>query len=679
MKAPRESRPPARRGRAGCHLGVGLFFLLGVGLLQRAVRGEPEATGLELFEKRIRPVLEAECHRCHAAERRPKGGLALDTPAGLLKGGASGAAIIPHQVDDSLLIQAIRHSHDELKMPPKAKLPDEVIADFELWVRSGAPYPQAAPGEAEHGQSADPWWSLIPPDALPPAEMVVEEAIDRLLEARLAAAGVTPAPRAGDANLIRRLTLDLAGRVPAASEVRAYVESEDPDKRAKLADRLLDSPASVRHRASVFDALLMEGGRTSLRDYLTRAFGEGRPWRRIFRDLLEVQGSDAENAGADAFLKARVSDTDKLTNDVSAVFFGVNISCAMCHDHPHVSSWSQERYFGMKSFFNRTFESGGFIGERDHGLVSFKTRSGETHTARLMFLTGRVLEEAEAPQPTKEELEEEKKRLEELKKQKQPPPPPRQSRRARLIDAALEPGEEGYFARAIANRIWQRFFGRGLVMPLDQMHPANPPSHPELLLWLARDLIEHDYDLRRLERGIALSEAYARSSLWSDGERPPPDLFAAAQVRPLAPRQYAVSLRLASSDPRAFEALGDAAAFEAGLEALEKSAEGLARRFEEPWEGFQVSAGEALLLSNDDKLRRDLLSGGDRLVEHLLGIDDLRSRVENAIWCVLSRPPAAGEVDILTGYLEKRADRPGAACEQIVWSLLTGAEFRFNH
>ncbi len=99
------------------------------------------------------------------------------------------------------------------------------------------------------------------------------------------------------------------------------------------------------------------------------------------------------------------------------------------------------------------------------------------------------------------------------------------------------------------NRIWHRLFGQGLVMPLDQMHSANPPSHPELLAWLARDLADHGYDLKRLIRGLVLSRAYARGSRWEGSEPPRPSLFAVALVRPLTPMQLATSLRLATVDP----------------------------------------------------------------------------------------------------------------------------------
>src|SRR5205814_6336734 len=136
--------------------------------------------------------------------------------------------------------------------------------------------------------------------------------------------------------------------------------------------------------------------------------------------------------------------------------------------------------------------------------------------------------------------------------------------RAKLVETALQPGQSDFFARAIVNRLWHRMFGQGLVMPLDQMHSANEPSHPELLQWLARDLVEHRYDLRRLIRGLVLSKAYSRSSRvpltlpsppGGEGQKrgtgpvPRPDPFAGAPVRARTPVQPATSLRLATADP----------------------------------------------------------------------------------------------------------------------------------
>jgi hypothetical protein len=201
-----------------------------------------------------------------------------------------------------------------------------------------------------------------------------------------------------------------------------------------------------------------------------------------------------------------------------------------------------------------------------------------------------------------------------------------------------------------------------------------------LLGWLARDLVEHGFDLRRLTRGLVLSRAYARSSRWEGKEAPKPALFAVARARPLRPMQLATALRLATAAPDAFPAGMKADEFDRKLQGVEGGARGLAGLFEQPGEDFQVGVGEALLFSNGDRIQKELLAdGNDRLVGRLKNIPDAKQLAATAVQAVLSRPAGADEVRLLAEYVEHRADRRVEACRQVVWALLTSAEFRFNY
>jgi hypothetical protein len=349
--------------------------------------------------------------------------------------------------------------------------------------------------------------------------------------------------------LLRRLTLDLDGRIPTLTEMQLYLASDDPQKKIQLIDRLLASPCFVMHQVQEFSALLnTDDGpkkgvkKTALQDYLRKGFAENRSWDKMFRELLLPDESDPKTQGASEFLKSRVKDVNRLTIDVSTIFFGVNVSCAQCHDHPHVPDWTQDHFYGMKSFFARTVDSGGVLAEYDAGQVKYIPNKGQEKVAPAMFLTGKKLDLPNVREPNKDEKKKFQDRVAEAKKTKKTlAAGPEVSARAKLVETALEPDQRQYFARAIVNRLWYRFFGRGLVMPLDQMHKENPGSHPELLDWLARDLVEHGYDLRRLVRGLVLSNAYARSSRWEGNKAPEERLFAVAQARALTPMQMAVS------------------------------------------------------------------------------------------------------------------------------------------
>jgi hypothetical protein len=519
-------------------------------------------------------------------------------------------------------------------------------------------------------------------DELLPAGKPIEEVVDHYLDAKLKEANIQAAPQADDATVIRRLTLDLVGRIPTVAETQAYVTSTDPAKRTRLVERLMASPAFVRHQANEFDVMLMEGTDrgASVRGYLTQAFTEGRSWDRIFRDLMLAEESDPKQKGAGEFLRTRIKDVDKLTAEVSAVFFGVNISCAKCHDHPKVPDWKQDHFYGMKSFFNRTFENGGFLAEREYGLVKFKTTKGAEKQAKLMFLTGKVIDSASVKEPTKDDEKKEKQQLEEYKKKKMPPPRPKYSARAQLVETSLEAGQRDFFARSIVNRVWYRHFGHGLVMPLDQMHSENPASHPELLEWLARDTIEHNYDLRRLIRGLVLSKAYARTTKWASDDVPSPRLFAVARLRALTPMQLATSLQLATADPQSFPDNMKPEEFEKRIEGMESPARGLASRIEQPREDFQIGVSEALLFSNNAQVMQEYLADRtDRLVGRLKAAKDPRAQIELAVRSTLCRPPTEEEYKVMGEYLQRRSDRPVEACQQLVWALLTSAEFRFNY
>jgi hypothetical protein len=519
---------------------------------------------------------------------------------------------------------------------------------------------------------------LLPPDR--PIEQVVDHYIDALLKEEK----ITPAAPTTDAGLLRRLTLDLNGRIPTIVEMNQYLADSQSHKKVELVDRLLASPCFILHQVQEFAALLQSDDgpkrgakKAALNEYLLKSFTENRPWDRIFREVMLPDDVDPKTQGSGDFLKSRVKDLNRLTIDVSTIFFGVNVSCAQCHDHPHVPDWTQDHFYGMKSFLARTFDKNGILGEYDAGVVKYIPNKGQEKVAPAMFLTGKKLTLPNLREPTPAEKKKALERIDEAKKAKKTPAAPEVSARAKLVETALEPGQREFFARAIVNRLWYRFFGRGLVMPLDQMHSENPPSHPQLLEWLARDLVAHGYDLRRLVRGLVLSNAYARSSRWEGEKAPQEKFFAVAQARPLTPMQMAVSLRLATTDPQALPA--ERAALEKRLEALTKSVDALAFLFPRPTEKFQVGVSEAMLFANNLALQKELLEGAGTLVARMGQLPEMHKRAELAVRTVLSRAPTSNELKVLTEYLRGREDRPEAGCQQVVWALLTSAEFRFNH
>ncbi|MCE9563111.1 MAG: DUF1549 and DUF1553 domain-containing protein [Planctomycetes bacterium] len=524
--------------------------------------------------------------------------------------------------------------------------------------------------------------NIVSADDLAPASKPIPQVIDQYIDAAIAEAGATPAGQADDATLIRRLTLDLVGRIPTTTEVDEYVKSKDSDKRTKLVDRLIASPGFARHQAALFEAMFNpdgngRGSSGGFRQYMTDAVRENKPWDKIFREVVLADETDAKLKGAAEFIKGRVNDADKLTNDVSVAFFGVNVSCAQCHNHPLVMDWTQDHFYGMKMFLARTFENGGFLGERGYGTIKYKPTKGAERTAKMMFLTGTVIEES-SKEPTPAEMKQEKEALDKAKTAKTAPPAPKFSARGKLVEVALKDANADFFAKNIVNRMWHRYFAAGLVNPLDQMHSENRPTHPELLSWLARDVAANGYDLKRLTRGLVLSKAYSRSSKY-ESSLPDSKLFAVAKLKPMTPNQLATSLKIAATDPASFEGKKPEE-LEKLLEQAENAGRGFASLISQPTDNFQIGVGEALLFSNGDRIMREFLTdGGGSALGRVKLMKEPKEAAEFLVKTAYGRPATAEEVKAITAYVEKRQGREAEAYRQVMWALVTSPEFRFSY
>jgi hypothetical protein len=299
-----------------------------------------------------------------------------------------------------------------------------------------------------------------------------------------------------------------------------------------------------------------------------------------------------------------------------------------------------------------------------------------------MFLTGAKVEEPKR-EVSKEQRKQEEELIKKVMKDKDatPPKPPEFSPRSELVKLALDESNSRFFSRNIVNRLWARYFGRGLVHPLDQLHSENPPSHPELLDWLTRDTVEHGYHLKRLIRGMVLSDAYARDSRWTgEGEPPPDDRFGQAVARVMTPKQYALSLSIASASPDKYPLEVKPEDWAKTREGLENTANGLSRQMEYPREHFQVSVSEALYFSNNDRVQSDFLrDSGDKLVGYLKSKTDPQEVIRSAFRVTLNREPDAEEIPVFKQYLDQRTERANEGISQIVWALLTSPELRFNY
>ncbi|MBY0513391.1 MAG: DUF1549 domain-containing protein, partial [Gemmataceae bacterium] len=334
----------------------------------------PTPEQVEFFEKRIRPVLTEQCYSCHSAEaatkKKLKGGLQLDTRAGLLAGGDGGPVVVPGKPADSPLVRSLRYDGD-VKMPPKGKLPDAVIADFEKWVAMGAPDPRGGTTGRKTGLDVEAgrnFWAYKPA-VHPPVPAVKNAAraatdIDRFILAKLEAAGLAPAPDADRPTLVRRLYYDLLGLPPSPEEVDAFENDADPAAYEKLVDRLLADPRYGerwgRHWLDVAryaDSVTLRGfvfkEAWRYRDYVIDAFNRDVPFDRFVReqlagDLLPAADKDARTRQLVATTYLQLGNTnleeqdkkqlrmdvvDEQLDVIGKGLLGQTITCARCHDH----------------------------------------------------------------------------------------------------------------------------------------------------------------------------------------------------------------------------------------------------------------------------------------------------------------------------------------------------------
>src|SRR5262249_34107211 len=411
----------------------------------------------------------------------------------------------------------------------------------------------------------------VPSPAGPGPAAPASQGIARLMVVAWQRARVSPASVADDAEFVRRIYLDLVGRIPTRDEAEHFLNDRTPHKRARLIDALLSGDEFPRHWMENLNARLMGGppftGNAEWRAWLETSLRKNKPWDEMVRARLRARpGKPASPValapGEDApaqFLLSRLaqgdSGVDLATRDVSRFFFGVDIQCARCHRHPEVDQWKQESYWGMAAFFKRSYplavKSKMHLAERATGEVQYASR-GTLRTATPRFLGGELLTEPTRPKPVAlpaktvppgvpAEDPADYLVAPEAAAQKTRVPVPKFSRREKLVELAVN-DKSRFFKRAAVNFVWAELLGRGLVEPIDQMHDGNPPSQPEVLDFLAEDFVPHRFDLRHLTRTITNSRAYQLSSRHAGSTPPAEETFACAMVRPLSSHQLALSL-----------------------------------------------------------------------------------------------------------------------------------------
>lgn len=321
------------------------------------------------------------------------------------------------------------------------------------------------------------------------------------------------ADNSDDLTFLRRVTLDLIGRIPSAGEVNAFLADTSADKRTQAVDRLVSSSDFTRHMAAVLDVMLMERRANKhvksaeFQAWLRKALEVDKPWIEIARDLLAADGSPGENRPAAAFFLERDVEPNLLTREIGRMFFGIDLQCAQCHDHPNIDDYYQGDYYGLFAFvkgtslFRPDAKKPGLLAESANGGASFKSVFTDRQASTGPRLPGGV-EFTEPVFAVGDEYS--------VKAAKNVRGIPKYSRRAKLAELVAAGGIRA-FDRNIANRLWAIMLGRGLVHPVDQHHSDNPPSNPALLDLLTSEFIASNYRIRPFLREIALTRVYQQS------------------------------------------------------------------------------------------------------------------------------------------------------------------------
>jgi len=422
------------------------------------------------FAHDIVPLLKARCGKCHT-NGQYKGSFSLDTREAILKAKAA----VPGQSANSELFRRIRSDDPQMRMPSKGeRLTAKEVALVKAWIDEGLKWEEGFSFKA--GTYVAPLKPRRP--ALPPVR-TGREPIDRIVDAYLETNQVARPQPLDDVAFVRRLYLDVIGLLPATDEVEGFLKDPASDKRARLIRRVLDDQrAYADHWLSFWNDLLrndysgtgyIDGGRKQISAWLYRSILENKPYDQLVRELISPS-ADSEGFTNGIKWRGRVNASQvrevQFAQNVGQVFFGVNLKCASCHDS-FIDGWKLEDAYSLAAV----------IADQPPEIHRCDKPTGKKATPRFLFPE---LGTIDASQPKAKRLEQ-------------------------LAGLITHP-ENGRFTRTIANRIWQRLMGHGVVHPVDVM--ANRPWSEDLIDYLAVYLADHKYDLKKLIEHIVTSKTY---------------------------------------------------------------------------------------------------------------------------------------------------------------------------
>lgn len=500
----------------------------------------------------------------------------------------------------------------------------------------------------------------------PPASLVSEHPIDALIAQTLERIGLDSSPVAPDHKFLRRVYLDIIGRLPTVDEAREFLDNDSPSKKEALVDQLLANSEYAEHWANKWADLLRPnpyrvGIKATLNydAWIRDAFRRNQPYDEFVSELLTGQGSTFRNGNVTLFRDRR--SPDEITTIVSQLFLGIRLECAKCHQHPF-EVYSQKDFYSFAAYFAQVGRKGTGLSPPISGSEEFVFHSGKGTVSHP--LTNEVLQPAplygEAPEISEGE-------------------DPR-----RALAAWITSADNDYFKQTMANRIWTDLMGVGLVNPVDDLRSTNPPGNPDLLKHLGDYFAEHQFDIKQLIRHIVLSNAYSLSSLPTERNAVDTRYFSRRYRERLRAEVLLDSIAQITGEHESFSAMApESRAKELWthrINSLFLDAYGRPDPNQDPpcERMSDPTVVQTLHLMNSEALYRKVTSDKGwpaGLVKAEIAPSEIVTQLYLAIY---SRYPAEKELNFGVGLYENEESSQRQITEDLMWALLNTPEFVFK-
>jgi hypothetical protein len=499
---------------------------------------------------------------------------------------------------------------------------------------------------------------------LPPVRNFIDEAVFN----KLNLLGIPPSELCDDATFLRRVHLDIAGTLPTAEKVQAFMNDPAPDKRDTLIDRLLDSPAYADYFANKWNLVLRnkkrqnedQAGNYAFHQWIWDSLYENKPYDEFVRDIITASGDSSFNPPVIWYRE--VAQTNEQVEDVAQLFLGIRIQCARCHHHPF-EKWSQDDYYGFAAFFSRvgkknlTAGSNQRVREKRIFHNEGKAQAQNPRSNANLVPAGLGSEPLEIPEARDPRLE--------------------------LADWMARP-DNPFFARSLVNRYWKHFFDRGIVEPEDDMRETNPPTNPELLNKLAEHFVASGFDLKELVRTICRSSTYQLSAYPNEHNLKDKQNFSRYYPKRLTAESLYDAFHQVTATTENYNGLPP------GTTAMELPDPSVGPYFLKVFGMPQGDTACECERSQEANLAQSLHLLNSREVQDKIArgrakqlADDKdrphEEKIQELYRWVYAREPDSEEMQIALAHIAKHQDKPQTAYEDILWALVNTKEFLFNH